>query len=80
MPPITIEAKGNFYDSAQTIDGFPGTSKATKFNIDVDKVDRKGIQDVIDEEKLKQLGLDSNFNKLPKKFNSQDILYNPNAG
>mgnify|MGYP003324207558 CR=1 FL=1 len=77
---VRTRAKGNFYDSAQTIDGFPGTSKATKFNIDVDKVDRKGIQDVIDEEKLKQLGLDSNFNKLPKKFNSQDILYNPNAG
>ena len=77
---VRTRAKGNFYDSAQTIDGFPDTPKATKFNIDVDKVDRKGLQDVIDEEKLKQLGLDSNFNKLPKKFNSQDILYNPNAG
>jgi len=77
---IRTRAKGNFYDSAQTIDGFPDTPKATKFNIDVDKVDRKGLQDVITEEKLKQLGLDSNFNKLPKKFNSQDILYNPNAG
>ena len=71
---VRTQTKGNFYDSAQTIKGFPNTPKATNFNIDVSKVDRQGLQDVIQEEKIKQLGLGR------KKFNSQDILYNPNAG
>ena len=71
---VRTQAKGNFYDSAQTIKGFPDTPKANKFNIDVSKIDRKGLQDVITEEKLKQVGLGR------KKFNAQDILYNPNSG
>jgi len=70
-------AKGNFYDSNQTITGFPDTAKATNFNIDLSKVDRSGIQDTINDFRRKKAESLINPKTPASKFNSLDILYDP---